>query len=56
MKNVFEDLKQEAGSKIKLTKEERIEARKRHPDPRSIIRGPIEKMPGRVRNKKEKLM
>lgn len=41
------------GSKpeVKFTKEERIEARKRHPDPRSIIRGPIEEMPGRIRNK-----
>lgn len=52
MKNPFESIpNQGLESEIKFTKEERIKARKEHPDPRSIIRGSIEEMPGRIRNK-----
>lgn len=52
MKNQFESIPdQESKPKVKFTEEEKIRARKRHPDPRSVTRGPIEEMPGRVRNK-----
>lgn len=52
MKNPFESIpNQEIKPEVEFTKEERIKARKRHPNPRSIIKGPIEEMPGRIRNK-----
>lgn len=52
MKNPFESIPdQETNPEVKFTEEEKIKARKRHPDPRSATRGPIEEMPGRIRNK-----
>lgn len=52
MKNAFETVSdQETKQDVKFTKKEKIDARKRHSDPRSIIRGSIEEMPGRIRNK-----